>query len=436
MCSYHLIPSTQLSPSDSNLEQAPLLERTEISVVEEGVTLLQLNVEGLTKAKINVIEHLAQKYNPTAILLQETHASDTSRLKICGYQLAAHTKSNIYGTASFVKNGSTWKIAATCPDDSILNWTAVEVEGTTVINVYKPPVSALNKSDIPIFPAPCICAGDFNCHSTAWGYKETSLNGSALEDWASIADVTLLHDPHQPDSFRSGRWNTTSNPDLAFANVTSTLPQRLALDSFPKSQHRPSFITPHNPVEPIPTKDVKSRNFRKAKWEQFAHLVKSGIDTLPSPCTLDPNIAYTAFCQLLSQSAKKTIPRGCRQQYIPTWDDECNHYYKEFIQAEDKQSADAKAADLMDYLNKNRNKRWEETVKGIDFTLSSRKAWKTFNRLTGRKSDPKQCPITANSIAKQLLANGRFRGADKQHDLSVKRQCSMMWGGCLGSVAI
>ena len=82
----------------------------------------------------------------------------------------------------------------------------------------------------------------------------------------------------------------------------------------------------------------------------------------------------------------------------------------------------------MDYLNKNRNKRWEETAKGIDFTHSGRKAWKTFNRLTGRKSDPKQCPITANSIAKQLLANGRFRGADKQQDLSVKRQCSMMGG--------
>ena len=166
---------TQLSPSDSNLEQAPLLERTEISVIEEGVTLLQLNVEGLTKAKINVIEHLAQKYNPTAILFQETHASNTSHLKICGYQLAAHTESNIYGTASFVKNGSKWKIAATCPDDSILNRTAVEVEGTTVINVYKPPVSAPNKSDTPIFPPPCIYAGDFNCHTEVG----TSANRSA-----------------------------------------------------------------------------------------------------------------------------------------------------------------------------------------------------------------------------------------------------------------
>ena len=45
----------QLSSSDSNLEQEPLLERTGTFVVEEGVMLLQLNVEGLTKAKINVI---------------------------------------------------------------------------------------------------------------------------------------------------------------------------------------------------------------------------------------------------------------------------------------------------------------------------------------------------------------------------------------------
>ena len=64
--------------------------------------------------------------------------------------------------------------------------------------------------------------------------KQIALTALPLEDWASIADVTLLHNPHQLDSFRSGRWNVISNPDLAFANVTSTLPQRLVLDSFPR----------------------------------------------------------------------------------------------------------------------------------------------------------------------------------------------------------
>ena len=57
---------------------------------------------------------------------------------------------------------------------------------------------------------------------------------------------------------------------------------------------------------------------------------------------------------------------------------------------------------------------------------SSRKGWRTSNHLTGRKPDQKQCPVTANSIATQVLANGRIKGADKEHALSVKKQCSML----------
>ena len=77
------------------------------------------------------------------------------------------------------------------------------------------------------------------------------------------------------------------------------------------------------------------------------------------------------------------MPRGCHLQYIPTWDDECNKYYKEFVQAEDKPSTDAKAADLIDYLNKNHNKRLEETVEGLDFTQSSRKDGKFLTASLG-----------------------------------------------------
>ena len=177
---------TQLTQFDSNLEQAPLPGRAGNFVVEEGVTLVQLNTEGLTKAQINVMEHVTQKHNPTAILLQVTRANDTSRIKISEYQPAAHTESNIYGTATLVQNGSKWKIAATCPADSILNWTTVEVEGTTIITIYIPPVSVFNKSDIPMFPPPCIYAGDYNCHSSAGGYQATIPNGYVLEDWAPL----------------------------------------------------------------------------------------------------------------------------------------------------------------------------------------------------------------------------------------------------------
>ena len=92
-----------------------------------------------------------------------------------------------------------------------------------------------------------------------WAYQATSPNKSALEDWASIADLTLLHDPHLRDSFRSGRWNTTSNPDLDFANLTSTLPQRLVLDPFPRSQlHLLPHITQLNLFQQRMLRDVTS----------------------------------------------------------------------------------------------------------------------------------------------------------------------------------
>ena len=74
-----------------------------------------------------------------------------------------------------------------------------------------------------------------------------------------------------------------------------------------------------------------------------------------------------------------------------------------------------------------RRQRWEETVQGIDFIHSSRVAWKTFNRLTGRSSHPKRCPVTASSIAHQLMHNGKCKMSDKKHALSVKQECSRLW---------
>ena len=227
-------------------------------------------------------------------------------------------------------NAAKWSLIGVCLLNSSLEWTAIEVVGVNVINIYQTPPSKLCKNDS--FAPPSIYAGDFkNCHSTAWVYQATSPDGATLEDWASAADVLLPYDPKQPDSFRSGRWNTTSNPDLAFSNLAGPSPQCNVLEPLPKSQHRPSLIAPNNPMVPKPTKPAKRRNFRKARREQFTELVESKVSTLPTPQTSNVEAAYTALCHLLIKSAKQTIPRGCRQQYIRTWDNECNQHYKEVI---------------------------------------------------------------------------------------------------------
>jgi len=49
----------------------------------------------------------------------------------------------------------------------------------------------------------------------------------------------------------------------------------------------------------------------------------------------------------------------------------------------------------------------EKAVNSIDFSHSSRKAWSTINKLTGRsgRSSP-LCPVSANYIASQLARTG------------------------------
>lgn len=54
----------------------------------------------------------------------------------------------------------------------------------------------------------------------------------------------------------------------------------------------------------------------------------------------------------------------------------------------------------------NAPKLWEETT-SIDFTHSSRKAWQTYKKLTGRSNTPKLCLVIAEAIASALVGNGR-----------------------------
>ena len=65
------------------------------SVVRAAVIIMQLNVEGLTKAKCAILEHLMEKHKATAIVLQKTHSVDLFKLKIFGYNLVACTNSSI-----------------------------------------------------------------------------------------------------------------------------------------------------------------------------------------------------------------------------------------------------------------------------------------------------------------------------------------------------
>ena len=120
------------------------------------------------------------------------------------------------------------------------------VDGYKIVNVYKPPPTRFRSLDLPVFPHPCLYAGDFNCPHADWGYHDNSPDGESLAVLASINCLALLYNVKDAASFYSGRWNTGTNPDPAFASVgpNSCLSDRDVLEKFPRSKYRPSLITP------------------------------------------------------------------------------------------------------------------------------------------------------------------------------------------------
>ena len=79
-------------------------------------------------------------------------------------------------------------------------------------------------------------------------------------------------------------------------------------------------------------------------------------------------------------------------------------------------------------LDKRRRKRWSEAVNAIHFTHSSSLAWNALNNQTGRtKQSYRPCPISANSIAFQLVKNGTYKMNDSEFIRLVLKEVFELW---------
>ena len=231
------------------------------------------------------------------------------------YQLAGFSLSRKHGLARFVHERLRYTLLDQSPPTSEIEWLCLDVDDYKIVNVYKPPPTRLRTLDLPVFPHPCLYASNFNCRHADWGYDDNSPEGDCLAGCASISLIVLpsyIMPIEDAANIYSGRWNTGTNPDLAFASV----PDRRVLEKFPRSQHRPSLITLPRFATAVPSMPVKRWNFRKAKWSHYIALTNKFAKTLLPPDSLEVDAAYQDFCNTIKKAAKKTIPRGYRNNYI------------------------------------------------------------------------------------------------------------------------
>ena len=78
---------------------------------------------------------------------------------------------------------------------------------------------------------------------------------------------------------------------------------------------------------------------------------------------------------------------------------------------------------MIERLNNNRTKIWQDKTATLDFTHSSRKAWNLVQKLCVNPKTPikKSYPVTANDIAAKLLNNSKA-DASKSQQGKVERE--------------
>ena len=385
--------------------------------------ILQINIEGWTSPKKEILQKIAIEKNLMVMLVQETHQNNPQNLKLSGFVRANHIPHAHHGIVTFVRNSISFTNTGCSVENSPTQWTSIEINNTQIINIYHPPTAELDTLQLPDTKPTCIISGDFNCRHKIWGYSNSDKNGVRLANWYSLNNLHNLYDPKQSPTFFSGRWKKGTNPDLTLcSNADGAIPIREVLNPFPRSQHRPSLIfTP--PILPF----VKSRpmprwNFPKADWDKFRLLTDKCADNLPTPTKDNLNLAYSEFTTLLKAAAKDSIPRGYRKSYIPNWDTECEKRYKTYLQSEGTSKQQKYATALFDYLDSKRHEQWIDTITSIDFTHSSRKACRTLNKITGRKTTPKKCPVPPNQLAKQLQDNGRYPNTNRKFTKAILKE--------------
>ena len=286
------------------------------------------------------------------------------------------------------------------------------------MNIYKPPGVEWPTPAPPILPHPAVYTGDFNSHSTEWGYRVSDKAGDQLSQWANDNSLHLLYDPTQKDTFHSARWKKDYSPDICFVTCDDEhqpLPTTRTIEPyFPNSQHRPSIITIGLDIPTISSVQKPRWNFRKANWPEFAKSIAESINHIPPRSE-----NYQPFCKLVITNAKKYIPRGVRKSYIPCWTNENEALFKQYNENGDPDTG----KELMKSLKEGRSQRWSEEMAALDSTHSSRRAWSLLRKLGGATHSKHQQPkVAANEVAHQLLLNGSVKKDRLQVKHILKQQ--------------
>ena len=137
-----------------------------------ALTVISANIEGLTAVKTSILSEMCNREYCHCLCLQETHQStNLPRPKIAGMSLVVE-RPHKYSSAILIRNDLKVKKIYERVQGTVEIITIV-MSGVVVHSVYKPPNYLFELPALGHRNLPHIVIGDFNNHSTTWGYAST-----------------------------------------------------------------------------------------------------------------------------------------------------------------------------------------------------------------------------------------------------------------------
>ena len=400
--------------------------------------IMHWNSEGIRNKKQDLQVFLKEN-NIDICCIQETHLNDNHRFSVRGYETFRldRTSGHKGGVVTLIKN----TIAAAeiyrsgdrtteCLGISLLS----EKKPMAIFNLYSPPNKQIDLHNIPCLPERYLITGDFNSHSPSWGYRQIDNKGEEVEDWMLSNNLVLVNKPEDPDTFLSRVWRTTSTPDLAMAtDDIGKYTTREVASQLGGSDHKPVILTINerrNSAFQLP----KARwNYKRANWKQFTKLLDDNCKKL----RLDNhniNVSVELFTAAILDAAKHSIPKGCRKDYIPGWNDHLQHLHDTLCTARDtmeKSPTDqntaahnrAKAVFNREKLQQLR-KSWHEKTESLNMEKDTTKLWRLIHTLNEDMPGKKKTVLKTNGELQtgKRAANSLARMYQEESSCKLSRE--------------
>ena len=300
--------------------------------------ILQANVCGLDKKKVHLEKLFNDKKVHVAVLQETLHS--TCDVNITGYTPYPCSCQGCRGIITYIRNDVQGEVESQDwhPTDAQKVTLWYGGNKITVFNIYCPPSTTLNFLDQTTSFKKTVIAGDLNGHSPLWGYTDRDNTGKKIEELCQSTNLILLQNENSTPTLLHRRHGTLHRPDLSLVSADLENHCREEVLEDISSDHRP-ILTKINITKQAHKKRRTRWNFKKANWNLFKEKTEEsiGCDDLQD---MNVDTLNDHITSAILEAAQLSIPRGCRANYKPFWNDKLEKVTRERNEARSKVEKD------------------------------------------------------------------------------------------------